>query len=51
MRKKALNFAKKQEQDKAKDRLAVPQNIRTKCPEQSASGIWFSYSVKELKKF
>ena len=50
MRKKALIWEKKK-QAKAKDRLAVPQNIRTKCPEQSACGVWFSCSVKKRKKF
>ena len=48
-KKKKKEQAKKQAKNKA--RLAVPQNIRTKCLEQSDCGIRFSNSVKGFKKF
>ena len=45
---KSLDFGKNA---KNKARLAVPQNIKTKCLEQSSCDIWVLYSIKDFKMF
>ena len=44
----ALILAQNLRKAKNKARFVVPQNIRTKCLEQSVCDIWFSYSVKDF---
>ena len=46
--KTTLILAQNLRKAKNKARFVVPQNIRTKCLEQSVCDIWFSYSVKDF---